>query len=58
MGAESLERSSMLFDARVERRLGERWLTYLFAEREWSMSNDLRDRYNTWMAGGGVGFEF
>jgi hypothetical protein len=58
MGAESLERSSMLFDARVERRLGQRWLTYLFAEREWSMSNDLRDRYNTWMAGGGVGFEF
>jgi hypothetical protein len=58
MGAESLERSSMLFDARVERRLGQRWLTYLFAEREWSTSNDLRDRYKTWMAGGGVGFEF
>lgn len=58
IGAESLERSSMLFDARVERRLGKRWLTYLFAEREWSTSNDLRDRYKTWMAGGGVGFEF
>ena len=57
IGDEPLERSSMLFDARVERRLGKRWLTYLFAEREWSMSNDLRDRYKTWMAGGGVGFE-
>ena len=57
MGNEPLERSSILLDARIERRLGKRWLIYLSAEREWSTSNDLRDQYKAWMAGGGVGFE-
>jgi regulator of extracellular matrix RemA (YlzA/DUF370 family) len=57
IGNEPLERSSMLLDARIERRLGKRWLIYLSAEHEWSTSNDLRDQYKAWMAGGGVGFE-
>ena len=55
---ERYERSSIVLDVRIERRLGKRWLLYSFAEREWNMSNDELDQYNSWTAGAGAGFEF
>lgn len=55
---ERYERSSIMLDVRIERRLGKRWLLYSFAEREWNMSNDALDQYNSWTAGAGAGFEF
>jgi hypothetical protein len=55
---EQLERSYVVVDLRIERRLGKHWLLYLNAEREWSMSNDPVEEYNDWLAGGGAGFEF
>lgn len=55
---ERYARYSCILDIRVERRIGKRWILYSFAEREWSMSNDERDQYRDWAAGGGVGFEF
>lgn len=58
IGDEQLERSYVVLDVRIERRLGKHWLLYAVAEREWSMSNDPLEEYNDWMAGGGVGVEF
>ncbi len=55
---EQLERSYVVVDLRVERRLGKYWLLYVNAEREWSMSSDPVEEYNDWLAGGGVGVEF
>jgi hypothetical protein len=57
VGTEDRERSYVALGLRVERRLGKRWLLYLVAEREWSMSNDPVDEYNDWMVGGGIGVE-
>jgi len=56
--SEQLERSYVMLDARVERRLGKHWLLYAAAEREWNMSNDPVEQYNVWMASGGVGLDF
>ena len=58
IGGEQLERSYVVLDVRIERRLGKHWLLYALAEREWSMSNDPVEEYNDWTAGGGVGVEF
>jgi hypothetical protein len=58
VGNEHRERTYTTLEARVERRLGKRWLLYAVAEREWSFSNDPLEEYNDWMAGGGVGVEF
>jgi hypothetical protein len=55
---EQLERSYVVVDLRIERRLGKSWLLYVNAEREWSMSNDALEQYNDWLAGGGIGMEF
>ena len=55
---ERYERSSIVLDVRIERRLSKRWLLYAYAEREWCMSNDALDQYNDWAAGAGAGFEF
>lgn len=58
VGNERLERSYVVIDGRIERRLGKNWLLYAVAEHEWNLSNDPLGEYETWMAGGGAGFEF
>jgi hypothetical protein len=58
VGNEQLDRSYLVLDMRVERRLGKHWLLYVMAEHEWNVSNDALEEYNSWMASGGIGVEF
>ena len=58
IGEEQFERSSIVLDLRIERRLGKRWLLYSSAEQEWNMSNDALEQYNVWTVGAGAGYEF
>lgn len=58
IGGELRDRSYVLLDLRVERRLGKHWLLHAAAEREWNFSNDPLDDYTDWMVNGGVGIEF
>jgi hypothetical protein len=58
IAGERRDRSYVLLELRVERRLGKHWLLHAAAEREWSLSNDPLDEYDDWMLRGGVGLEF
>jgi hypothetical protein len=58
VGNEHRERSFVILDLRVERRLGKHLFVYASAESEWNWSNESLDQYSDWTAGAGLGVEF
>ena len=58
VGNEDRFRSSVLLDCRIERKLNKYLMLFTAGEHEWSTSNDPLDEYGSWMASGGIGFEY
>jgi hypothetical protein len=58
VAGEKRERTYLIADLRLERRIGKHLFVYGVAEREWNFSNDPLDQYRDWSASGGVGVEF
>jgi len=58
IGNEHRERSYVIVDLRVERRLTKRLFLYASGESEWNWSNQSLDQYSDWTAGAGIGVEF